>query len=162
MRLLPTDRRHRSCFIGGVLVIALALACGSGDEEAKSAQGAGGAGAASTGPGVPGLPECVGTCELGDASCLETNSCGSHMCDVDGDCPATEHDYTANGPLCVAVCGTQKLCRTPCSMGCPMGTGCNAIADDGTEYCDIGLTRCDASTNCGEFLVCIPSLRPKP
>jgi hypothetical protein len=152
-------RDARRWIVGGALWLgALAAACGSGTDRSGAS---GGAGAGTTGSGLPGLPECVGTCEPGEPSCFETNSCGFTMCEMDSDCPATDHQYIANGPRCVAVCGTQRLCRTPCSMGCPMGTTCSAIADDGTEYCEIGLTRCDAQTSCGEFLVCVPSLRPK-
>jgi hypothetical protein len=141
-----------------VCVGVVFLACSSDGSD----NGSGSSGAATTGAGVSGLPDCVGTCEPGEPSCFETSTCGTTMCETDNDCPSAAHDYTANGPRCVTACGIDRLCRTPCSMGCPMGTECNAIADDGTEYCEIGLTRCETQTSCGEFLICLSSFRPKP
>jgi hypothetical protein len=68
----------------------------------------------------------------------------------------------------VTVCNAKRLCRTPCSSDsdCPQASGatltCSAVADDGTRYCEIGLTECSSDAECPSSTQCWVSFRPAP
>lgn len=152
-----------------LLVLPLGSAgCSSGSGGGGNGAGGGGAssggassGGASSG-GASGLPACVGVC-VPESSCDATGCKGFELCQSDADCPATDKNYTANGPRCVSTCGVDHLCRTPCTQDsdCPSSaTACVGVADDGTRYCEIGLKLCVTDADCGDYLRCWPSFRP--
>lgn len=122
-----------------------------------------GGGGADGGP--PGTPGACGKYCVPSGSCSDGGCNLPSQCTTDADCPATGRMYSANGPRCVSICGSHRLCRTPCTADADCKpitstpTSCNGVADDGTHYCEIGLTACPTD-QCPQYTTCWPSFRP--